>query len=423
MIKHLLPLQYPDKHLLISQTHKMYLINLLLFLLIKSIDTEIYVPPFQILTMLPQEQSTQLSRDLRKVVNSYQQNENIIYTKLLGNLASIDAQTNTNLKFRTTSSTMNNVIGNDKNRQHLDDHNLNEQSNENNQLHAKQDSNHPIYNQTLNILNKPLNARPLNNRSTSKLSPSQAKSTNRPNLKLSSKLNAQAMQRSTNRPFSQATNHLKQTNQTIQNRKITQSNVIITAKQLEILNNYEVLQNDAQFAHFNETNSFINSDITSNLNSDFNSDYSISDSHLTSHLNSDYSISDVDRNDLNAHNSLNNNNSSANASLKNGELLENQQPPMVWTRLRLAKTNTPNSMAIRPADIPLFSSPLAIGNSLANILPSICDQVEIYNPSLILSLLDTERHQAAAFISQAAFIPMLSYTKEYQINPTSMHVS
>lgn len=100
-----------------------------------------------------------------------------------------------------------------------------------------------------------------------------------------------------------------------------------------------------------------------------------------------------------------------------------QPPSMMWTRLRLTRPSTENLMTIRPAEIPLFSSPIAIGHSLQNVLPSICDHVEIHNPSLILSLLDTDRHQAASFISQTAFIPMLSFSGEYQISPTSTHVS
>ena len=104
---------------------------------------------------------------------------------------------------------------------------------------------------------------------------------------------------------------------------------------------------------------------------------------------------------------------------------DDQQPPpsMMWTKLRLTRPNAENLMTIRPAEIPLFSSPIAIGHSLQNVLPTICDHVEIHNPSLILSLLDADRYQAASFISQTAFIPMLSFSGEYQTNPSSTHVS
>lgn len=505
----------------------MYFIYYFAILLpIKLVNCEIYIPPFQILTMLPQELSTQLSRDLRKVVNNWQQSENIIYTKLSGNLASNDAQTNS--KIKSTSVSMNNAARNDalngdmkndlnkdknndinkdtnidttdmKSRQNFLVHDLSEhqyntdQTNSNlNNLHTidhqsssninQNDIDHNIDRNSNNYLtyldqnfsnidsfdkstystkSPPLNRlitnKLANKQSSSKLSnpkhssPFQSKSTISSNKLSINKLSTNNFNSLSSNSFGSKSMNLiptknlntdsvrplnlnkhqnsirsstdqtqtkhysfRQINQTIEstgsrrNQTNAQSNVIKISKQQNNLN-YEVIQNDAQ--QFNETNS-----------NDYN-DHSI-DTMNSNHKNAQYKktaqqiLSDLNSDSNNDINSLIN-------KQTNSKLLENNQPqpPMMWTRLRLAKTDLHDSMSIRPAEIPLFSSPLAIGNSLQNVLPTICDHVEIHNPSLILSLLDTERYQAATFISQTAFIPMLSFTREYQINPTSTHVS
>lgn len=221
-----------------------------------------------------------------------------------------------------------------------------------------------------------------------------------------------------------------------------QSNVIRLAKQAETnVNNinYEVFQNDAQpTSKPNETaNAFPDSFPDSDYLGDTADQFAYDGDRLSETLiyaspvnrfasaavehNADHHGGQTSESDAQTLHT----NGQANGQT-NGEPNGNQQQPppsMMWTRLRLTRPNAENLMTIRPAEIPLFSSPIAIGHSLQNVLPTICDHVEIHNPSLILSLLDTDRHQAASFISQTAFIPMLSFSREYQISPTSTHVS
>lgn len=373
-----------------------------IFIRIKLVIMEVYIPPFQILTILPQEQSTTLSRDLRKVVTNWQQSENIVYTKLLSSLPSMDAQTD----LKPTSASVNNVASNnhleydtspnnehhqtdhknlDHNIDHRTDHNTDYSTNPNSDLNIKLESyNSNNYQSSINI-----DQSNNNQRNFSELKASLP--TKSPNLKSSSKSSSSKKFNKSGKSGSKSNNKVNKQNKqfnSINNSKSNYTNnrnhtnfqskldfnEIKSDKQSENAN-YEVLQNDAQYNQHqvNDTNNLLNNDAI------------------------------------------------------NSKLLENnkQSPPsMMWTRLRLTKANSAhNSLTIRPADIPLFSSPLPVSHALGNVLPLICDHIEIHNPSLILSLLDTERFRAASFISQAAFIPMLSYTGEYQTSPTSTHVS
>lgn len=395
--------------------------------LVEQIGAEVYIPPFQILTTLPQEQTTQLSRDLRKVVSSWQQSENIIYTKLLGsnppspsnilqpnnvnnladskppgsNEASSDANVNFKIKTHTSVSVNNDLSGGDKQQSNSDDHRPANRSDQNLQPKSRESKDRSSGHDTTTSF--------LSNKSFPTKSPVVKSSNGKSSYSRS--FSRSKSFKSPNQPYpsqQQKQNKHHSFNQTMLSRNQTanaQSNVIKLGKQPEN-QNYDVVQNDAQ--QFNETNSYVHNE---------NSDLLLSDDQpsLTSSLTSNHDQTS-DKSSSPTSNKIN---------AINSELLENSQlpPSMMWTRLRLAKTNAQNTMTIRPADIPLFSSPLPIGSALANILPTICDHVEIHNPSLILSLLDGERHRAASLVSQAAFIPMLSYTREYQVNPTSTYVS
>jgi hypothetical protein len=74
--------------------------------------------------------------------------------------------------------------------------------------------------------------------------------------------------------------------------------------------------------------------------------------------------------------------------------------------------NSVSGMSV--SDIALIVSPMPVSNDTHRILSSLCDALEIHNPSIVLSLLDRPRNFYAAMIAESASLPFISLTQEYR---------
>lgn len=102
--------------------------------------------------------------------------------------------------------------------------------------------------------------------------------------------------------------------------------------------------------------------------------------------------------------------------------LPQEQAPQISRELRRAlaeweASNRSSNVASfgSVSDVSLFVSPVPVSNDTQRIL---CDALEIYNPSIILSLLDRQRSFYAAMIAQSASVPFISLTQEYRQEPS-----
>lgn len=83
----------------------------------------------------------------------------------------------------------------------------------------------------------------------------------------------------------------------------------------------------------------------------------------------------------------------------------------------------PKGDKLRPSDIPLFVSPVPVGNDTSEVIPALCDALEIHNPSIVLSFLDKKKSFFARTVSACGWVPILSFTREYKENPTTVQAS
>ena len=115
-------------------------------------------------------------------------------------------------------------------------------------------------------------------------------------------------------------------------------------------------------------------------------------------------------------------------------VLPAEQAPQISRELRRAlaewevskhsslTSNLVGSAANSVSDISLFVSPMPITNDSQRIVSSICDALEVHNPSLLLSLVDQSRNFYASMIADSVSLPMLSFTQQYR-HETSLEVS
>ena len=71
------------------------------------------------------------------------------------------------------------------------------------------------------------------------------------------------------------------------------------------------------------------------------------------------------------------------------------------------------SVTSLPSDFRLLLSSVPVSNNSQRTIAMLCDQIEIHNPSLILSLLDRKRSFYAKMIAQSASVPFVSLTRDY----------
>lgn len=106
-------------------------------------------------------------------------------------------------------------------------------------------------------------------------------------------------------------------------------------------------------------------------------------------------------------------------------VLPSEQAPQISRELRRALAEwevskhsslTSNSVgsANSASDISLVVSPIPVTNDSQRIVSSICDALEVHNPSLLLSLVDQSRNFYAAMIAESVSLPMLSFTQQYR---------
>ena len=72
-----------------------------------------------------------------------------------------------------------------------------------------------------------------------------------------------------------------------------------------------------------------------------------------------------------------------------------------------------NSFAQRPIAYRLFVSSLPISGDKLQSLPAICDQVQIYNPVLILSFLPFEQIHDLKMVAKKTLVPLVTFTSDY----------
>lgn len=107
-------------------------------------------------------------------------------------------------------------------------------------------------------------------------------------------------------------------------------------------------------------------------------------------------------------------------------LLPEEEAPSITRALRdaQAKWEESRQQQPQPRNITTSIPPLAVYSEPANndterILSSICEWINIHQPVLMLSLLDTRRSFYASLVAQSAQIPFVSITQRYQVDSVS----
>ncbi|XP_054162601.1 glutamate receptor ionotropic, NMDA 3A-like [Oppia nitens] len=77
-------------------------------------------------------------------------------------------------------------------------------------------------------------------------------------------------------------------------------------------------------------------------------------------------------------------------------------------------TTSNNMPAISVSDISMFVSPIAVTNDSQRIMSSLCEALEVHNPSVILSLVSEPRSFYADIIAETTSLPFLSLTQQYR---------